>query len=271
VLPFYRIFPTLQRLAIVASKRTNMNRTLHLLLLPLLLLTTSCEAQKPAGDALEIEGGPVKHFGTVTHKDKLDHNFVLRNTGADTIHITNVKAACGCTAVMVSGRTVAPGGNAVVSVQFTPPRTSNGHLSKSVSVYTEGAGRPIYVLRIEADVLSGFEAEPPMVDVGGTVVGKAITATFRLKNRTSEAQHIMATQSALAIEYRGLDGDGPPEVRPLEGVSIEPKEFELAPGAAQEITVRFTPPFGGKLMGSAVFYAADETRQVEFTGQVKKK
>ncbi|MCZ7558413.1 MAG: DUF1573 domain-containing protein [Bacteroidia bacterium] len=248
-----------------------MKRSSNLILLAILLLGTSCEAQKPAGDVLDIEGGSTKHFGTVTHKDRLEHNFVLRNKGADTIRITDVKAACGCTAVMVSGSTVAPGGSATVSVQFTPPRTTNGHVSKSVSVYAEGAGRPVYVLRIEADVLSAFEAEPALVDVGSSAIGKAVTATFRLKNRSDQTQSIMAVQSALAIEYRGLDGDGPPEVRPLDGVTIEPKEFELAAGASRDITVRFTPSFGGKVMGSAVFYAADETRQVEFTGLVKRK
>lgn len=247
-----------------------MNASIRALALALIVLSTSCTAQNPPAETLEVEGGLTKNFGTVTHKDRLEHNFILRNKGNDTIRITNVKAACGCTAVMVSGSTVPPAGSATVSVQFTPPRTTNGHVSKSVSVYAEGTQRPVYVLRIEADVQSAFESDPALVDLGKAVINKEVTASFSIKNTSGEKQSIAAVQSALAIEYRGLDGDSPPEVRPIDEVVIDPKVFELEPGAAQTITVRFTATFGGKVIGSVVLYAPDETRQVEFAGTVQR-
>ena len=218
-----------------------MTTSLRTIALLILLLSVSCTAQKRPVPSLEVEGGPTWNFGKVTHKDRLDHNFVLRNNGGDTVRIANVKAACGCTAVMVSGSTIAPGGTATVSVQFTPPRTTNGHVSKSVSVYVEGEQRPAHILRIEADVESALASDPALVDLGTMTINKAIKATFSLMNLSGEVQKIVAVQSALAIEYRGLDGGNPPEVRPLEGVVIEPKEFTLEPGAQQTITIRFTP------------------------------
>jgi hypothetical protein len=236
----------------------------------LLFVTVSCTAQNPPGARIEIPGGTTKDFGTVSHTDRLDHNFILRNAGRDTVVVTDVKAACGCTGVMVSGRTMPPGGVAEVAVRFVPPRTSNGTVSKSVSVYIEGAEHAVYVLRVSADVKSAFESDPPLVDVGSIAVNAKTTASFDLINASAEPKSVVAAQSALAIEYHGLDGNSPPEVRHLEGVSIEPMEFELEPGGRKTVTVHFTPPFAGKVMGAIVLYSENETRQVEFTGAAQR-
>jgi len=236
----------------------------------LLFGTMSCEAQSDANrDArriLEVDGGLVKNFGTVTHKDRLDHTFVLRNPSSDTVVIEEIKASCGCTPVMLSGKTVAPGGTASVGVKFAPPRTSNGRVSHGVSVFVEGVPGTALVLRVEADVRSSFESEPELVDAGTLPVRREAIVTFLLRNVSDETQYIMTGQSALMIEYRGMDQNGPPEVRPISGVTISPMEFSIEPDSAREITVQFTPQLIGKLMGSVVFYAQDETRQVEFTG-----
>jgi hypothetical protein len=169
---------------------------------------------------------------------------------------------------MVSGSTLAPDGTALVSVNFVAPRTSNGKQSKSVSVYIQGMPGPVAVLRVEADVRSAFSTPSEPLDVGALRVNKPVETTVVLENRSAEEQTIDYTQSALAVEYRGLDGSAPPEVRPLDDVEFDPKKFVLAAGERREVRVRFTPRIAGKLMGAVVFYALDETRQVEFAGSI---
>lgn len=244
------------------------HRTIFAFLLVLLACGTSCEAQPKPAIPLVVEGGPTWNFGQVTHKEKREHTFVLRNISNDTVRITSVKPACGCTAVMVSGSTLAPDGTALVSVNFVAPRTSNGKQNKSVSVYIQGMPGPVAVLRVEADVLSAFHTPTEPLDLGALRVNKPVDATVLLENRSAEEQTIDYTQSALAVEYRGLDGNAPPEVRPLDEVEFEPKKFTLAAGERREVRVRFTPRIAGKLMGAVVFYALDETRQVEFAGSI---
>lgn len=239
-----------------------------LLLIPLFVL--SCTAQQKPGPALEIEGSATHSFGTIYHTDKPEHRFVLRNTSEDTVRVTSVKASCGCTAAVVSGSTIPPGGTTAVDVTFLPPRTTNGHVGKTVSVYTEGDPQKQYLLRIEAEITSYFTVTPEKIQMDTLITRNVATTTLRLTNASKDTQRIVEVQGALAVEYRGYDGKASPQVNNIEDVTASPREFTLAPGASQDITVKFMPIQEGKLMGSLVIYAGAETRQVEFFGFLRR-
>ncbi len=239
-----------------------------LLLLPLFVL--SCSAQQKTGPCLVIEGEATHSFGTIHHTDKPEHRFVLRNTSEDTVRVTSVKASCGCTAAVVSGSTLPPGGTTSVDVTFIPPRTTNGHVSKTISVYTEGDRQKQYLLRIEAEIESFFTVSPDKIQMDTLITRNVATTVLRLTNASKDTQRIVEVQGALAVEYRGYDGKAAPQVISIEEVNASPREFTLAPGASQDITVRFMPIQEGKLMGSLVIYAGPETRQVEFFGFLRR-
>jgi len=239
-----------------------------LIILP--LFTVSCGAQQKSGPCLQIEGNATHSFGSITHGEQPEHRFVLRNTCDDTVRISSVKASCGCTAAVVSGSTLPPGGTASVDVKFLPPRSTNGHTSKTISVYTEGDRQKQYLLRIEADIRSSFTAAPEKIEMDTLITRNVATATLRLTNASKDTQRITQLQGALAVEYRGYDGKASPEVIPLEGVQAFPPEFTLAPGASQDITVRLFPIHEGRLMGSLLIYAGAETRQIEFFGFLRR-
>lgn len=235
----------------------------------LLFLTASCSAQQDPPSCLSVTGGDAHDFGEITHDDKPEHRFELRNDCSDTVRITHVKAACGCTTASASERTLPPGGTTTVDVQFYPPRTTNGHIAKSVAVWVDHGKQKQYVLRVEADIRSYFEVTPAKVDMETIKKGTAAETVVRLKNVSQEEQRIAEIMTGLAIEFRGADGSAPPQVIPLENAEFSPRQFTLAPGASQDITVRLTPVRPGKLMGSMVIYAGTETRQVEFSGIIK--
>lgn len=242
----------------------------RLLLLLLPMLTLSCTAQQGGGPRLVIVGEATHSFGAITHTEQPEHRFVLRNTSQDTVHITSVKASCGCTAAMVSGSTLPPDGTASVDVKFIPPRSTNGHVSKSISVYTKGDPQKQYLLRIEAEIQSFFTVSPEKIDMGTLITRNAAEATLRLTNISKDTQRIVDIQGALAVENRGYDGKQAPQVLNIEEVTSSPREFTLAPGASQDISVKFFPLHEGKLMGSLVIYAGSETRQVEFFGTLRR-
>ncbi|MFZ1728933.1 MAG: DUF1573 domain-containing protein [Bacteroidota bacterium] len=239
-----------------------------LLLLPLLVL--SCTAQQEGGARLVVEDNATHSFGTITHSDRPEHRFVLRNTSEDTVRITSVKASCGCTAAVVSGGTLPPGGTSTVDVKFTPPRSTNGHVAKTISVYTEGDPQKQYLLRIDAEIRSAFTVSPEKIEMGTLITRNVATTTLRLTNASSDTQRIVDIQGALAVENRGYDGTQPPQVLNIDEVKSTPHEFTLAPGESQDITVSFFPIYEGKLMGSLVIYAGPETHQVEFFGTLRR-
>ena len=247
-----------------------MRKTATHFILPILcLLLTSCSAQeKPSGDCLTIEGGDTHEFGSITHGDKPSHAFVFHNACEDTVRFTAVKASCSCTAALPDRELLPPGESTEIKVTFYPPRSTNGHVQKSVSVYVDDEARPRFLLRVEADIESGFTATPEKVDLGSVPVGAPAEATLRLENISGETREIVAVQCVLSIEFRGENGDAAPQVVPVTNAAGEPASFTLEAGAARDLTVRFTPQMKGKLMGSVVIYSGPEARQVEFTGTV---
>ncbi len=242
-----------------------------ILLLPLFFLIQSCSAQeKPSGDdCLTLKGELKKDFGSITHADKPSHAFVFHNACEDTVRFTAVKASCSCTAALPANEVLAPGEETEIKVTFYPPRSMNGHVEKSVSVYVNDESRPRFLLRVAADIRSGFTTDPEKVDMKNISARREAQAVVRLTNITDEAQEIVAVQAVLSIENRGADGNDPPMVEPITTSSFAPESFTLAPGATQEVTVRFTPHAKGKLLGSVVFYSGPEARQVEFIGVIE--
>ncbi|MDX9759073.1 MAG: DUF1573 domain-containing protein [Bacteroidota bacterium] len=236
----------------------------------LIVALASCNAQVPPGPKLVVEDGATFDFGPISHTARPEHRFTLRNTSTDTVRIVKVHATCGCTATMVSGSTLPPGASATVDVRFTPPRTSNGRVSKSISVFTENDLQKQYVLRIEADIRSAFTVMPKIVALDTIITRNIATATLTLTNVSADTQRIHMVQGTLAVEYRGYDGTQPPQLFDLDGIVTAPEQFVLAPGSSQEITVRFTPTTEGRILGSVVMYAKDESRQVEITGIIRR-
>jgi hypothetical protein len=235
-----------------------------------ILIFSSCGAQeKPAGDCLTVDGGMAHDFGTISHGDKPVHAFEFHNTCEDTVRFTAVKASCSCTAALPTNDVVAPGEKAAINVTFFPPRSSNGHVEKSVSVYVNDESRPRFLLRVSADITSGFSTDPGKVDMGRIPARKEAATKVRFTNISAEEREIVAVQAVLSIENRGIDGKGAPNVVPITESAFSPSAFSLAPGATQEVVVRFTPRLSGKLMGSVIIYSGPEARQVEFTGVIE--
>lgn len=235
-----------------------------------LILSTACNAQEHQGPKLVVVGGGTHDFGTLTHADRPEHRFTLRNVSPDTVRIASVRASCGCTAAMVSGSTMPPGGEATIDVRFTPIRSTNGRVRKTISVYTENDMQKMYLLAIEADVRSSFVSDPEKADLDTLVTRNIATAVLKLTNVSADTQRIVQVQGVLSVENRGYDGRQSPQMMAIDDVQASPAAFVLAPGETQEVVIRFFPLNEGKLMGSVVFYAGEENRQVEFGGTIRR-
>ncbi len=67
-------------------------------------------------------------------------DFTFKNTGTTTILITNVKAACGCTATEYTKTPIKPGESATVEVKYNA--AAKGAFSKTVTVTTTADATP---------------------------------------------------------------------------------------------------------------------------------
>lgn len=67
-------------------------------------------------------------------------DFTFKNTGTTTILITNVKAACGCTATEYTKTPIKPGESATVEAKYNA--AAKGAFSKTVTVTTTADATP---------------------------------------------------------------------------------------------------------------------------------
>lgn len=241
-------------------------------LLPLLavLLAPSLplRAQEaPITQDVVVRPFPSHSFGRVLHGKKLTHVFWLLNRGTDTVTVSHIRSSCGCTAAMVENTRIAPGDSSDLTVTYYPPRPSHGPQTKSVAIFLNDESRPRFQVGISADIISEMEPDSSKRILGPLATGATITVPVRLRNTGSRAMELLDVQSTLTIEHR--DPSGAPSMLTIDGVVVEPKQCTFEAGEERTVMVTFTPHETGRLMGSMVFIATDENREVEFTGDIQ--
>lgn len=91
-------------------------------------------------------------FGDIVQGQKVEHTFVLTNTGKQPLIISNVAATCGCTVPSWPKEPVAPGKSAEIKVSFN----STGKVGKQNSVVRiySNASEPIEKVSLISNVLT---------------------------------------------------------------------------------------------------------------------
>uniref|UniRef100_UPI004048B384 DUF1573 domain-containing protein n=1 Tax=Algoriphagus sp. TaxID=1872435 RepID=UPI004048B384 len=92
------------------------------------------------------------NFGDIVQGQKVEHTFVLTNTGKQPLIISNVAATCGCTVPSWPKEPVAPGKSAEIKVSFN----STGKVGKQNSVVRiySNASEPIEKVSLISNVLT---------------------------------------------------------------------------------------------------------------------
>src|ERR1041385_3351827 len=88
---------------------------------PLLFFVTiflTCVSGALAQPKIQAVGGTTYDFGDAYTGNKVDRLITVRNIGTDTLRITDVKAQCGCTAAMMTQKSIAPGDSGKLSISF---------------------------------------------------------------------------------------------------------------------------------------------------------
>ncbi|MDX5337412.1 MAG: DUF1573 domain-containing protein [Cyclobacteriaceae bacterium] len=90
-------------------------------------------------------------FGDIVQGDKVEHTFILTNSGTEALVISNVAATCGCTVPEWPKTPIAPGKSAEIKVSFN----SAGKMGKQNSVVRiySNATEPIEKVSLISNVL----------------------------------------------------------------------------------------------------------------------
>ncbi|HMK36861.1 MAG TPA: DUF1573 domain-containing protein [Desulfomonilaceae bacterium] len=118
-------------------------------------------------------------YGKVSYGDTVTDEFVLTNTGDQTLVIDKLESSCGCTKAVKGSSEVPPNGHTKIVAEFDTTGLKAGKKQKTVSVYSNDPQRPVVKLTLLADVVRDVNVEPPTL---ATTLGQySETVSFPLK------------------------------------------------------------------------------------------
>jgi hypothetical protein len=97
---------------------------------------------------------PEFRFGSIKEGEKVEHIYVLSNTGKSDLHIRKVKASCGCTAVQPEKNVIAPGESVNIKTVFNSAGKV-GSQNKTVTIITNDPKKSNMILWVKGEVVKG--------------------------------------------------------------------------------------------------------------------
>jgi len=158
----------------------------------LFLLFASAAYSQFYGPKIVVQN-PNHNFGDIVQGEKVQHNFVITNTGGDKLIITNVRASCGCTAALPDKKELAPGESTNIKVEFNSTGRI-GKQDKTVYVTSNDKENPEIQLKFTGNVVKQDTANlkkdsGPSLDLpktqynfGKVTEGKVVDHIFTFKN-----------------------------------------------------------------------------------------
>ena len=134
------------------------------LIMASLLLSTYATATSHAAQQITIKN-PVFDFGSVPQGQKVEHTYIIRNSGDKPLSIRSVRPSCGCTAAQVSTPLVQPGRITEIKVTFNSSHF-NGAIRKTIVLETDDPKAPIMMLTLQGLVTEEITVTPRQIDLG---------------------------------------------------------------------------------------------------------
>lgn len=112
--------------------------------------TTLTAEELALAPVLSVDNPEFK-FGKIKQGEKVDHVYVLTNSGKSDLHIRKVKASCGCTAVQPEKKVIAPGESVNIKTTFNSAGKM-GSQNKTVTIITNDPKKSKMILWVKGEV-----------------------------------------------------------------------------------------------------------------------
>lgn len=214
------------------------------------LLTTQIFSQKK----LQPIGGDVHNFGIITKGEVVKHTFQLKNISKKILNLDRVESSCGCTATLLSKKTLRPNEIAKVTAEFNSEGFT-GFQEKNIYIYEKNNPTPIYTLKIQATIQVDLEVIPMYMVFDNAIVGVDKQSIVQIINRTNRKVKILKIDN------------------PYDNLTLKLDKYELNPGEYTTIQGIFTPKVSGLIRGSFTIYTDSKQKKIEikFYSNVKDK
>ena len=124
---------------------------------------------------------PVFDFGEISQGQTVPHIFKFKNDGDDPLIIDRVRSSCGCTAVLLSDKTLAPGESGEIKANFDSTRF-RGAVTKTITLYNNDPVQPVKKLSIKGNIQVLLSVVPSRINLEQVAIGKTATTKLTLEN-----------------------------------------------------------------------------------------
>ena len=177
-------------------------------------------------------------FGDVYQGTEVRHTFTFVNAGEDPLLIDRVRSSCGCTAVLVSDKTIDPGETGSIQANFDSTRF-RGPVSKTIYLYSNDPQTPVMHLKIKGNVIEVVAINPPQINFGKVPGDQSLASRTVLRNQGKQVLSF-GKPSTTAVE---LQADMP--------------VTSLAPGEETVVELILTPKPGANRFSGYVLIPVD--------------
>lgn len=146
------------------------------------------------GTGLMVEES-VYNFGYAGLGQNVRHTFNIKNSGSETVVISEVITDCGCTVALLSGKEIKPGGTGTVQATFQT-KGYEGTQEKNIFIRSNDSVQPEVILTLKGVVKKGAVLDPQGVNLGDVVRGEAATGKVKLLQLSDDRLAILKIESS---------------------------------------------------------------------------
>jgi hypothetical protein len=144
---------------------------------------------------IQASGGTTYDFGDAFTGTKVDRVLSVRNVGNDTLKITDVKAGCGCTAVLMTTKNIPPGDSGKLSITFDTHNYGGSKATKQVYVSSNDTTQPKLTITFSVNVVNILALEPKFFSFSDAKVDSTYTKTITITNPSKDAIRIISVNT----------------------------------------------------------------------------
>lgn len=160
----------------------------------------SLEGPRVALSTTEIDLGQVKPV------DGIERIVEVRNTGTETLKVSQIKALCTCVEVATSSLVVKPGATASFAIQVMLSTYPSNDVKGKVRLYTNDPDQPERDITVRAEIVPEYVIEPAELDLGTLKAGESAAQTFTVRQNGDQALQIECVEASegLSVSLEAL-------------------------------------------------------------------
>ena len=108
--------------------------------------TTKIEQPKAVGPKIQFEK-TIHDFGKIKEGKIVDYTFKYKNVGSEVLEVSHVRTSCGCTAAVINGKSLKPGEEGTLKVEFDSSNRE-GVVTRTITLSSNDASEPQKTLTI---------------------------------------------------------------------------------------------------------------------------